>query len=174
LRSSFYENDLNYIIYDKKDIQKYIIIKLLKLDKFHNNLITLLKRDYKDKDFKSGVYFKEYYAINSKWMNNYLELYNYEKIKRSYERIDNRDKMLEDDICKIFKDKRIQAQPGEKDQRIYNLDSIDFSVKKDNIPKNIYTDYYSGKVINYFYDFVLLSKEIYDKIKVNLAKKKEI
>ena len=98
-------------------------------------------------------------------MNNYLELYNYEKFKRAYERTDNRDKMSEDDIYKYLKEKRIQAQPGAKDQRINNLDSIDFTVKKDNIPKSIYTDYYSGKVIIYFYDFALLSKEIYDEIK---------
>ena len=158
-------NKDNNNIFNKKDIQKYTIKKLLKLDKFHNNIITSLKRGYNDKDFKSEDYFKEYYAINSKWMNNYLELNNYEKIKRTYERINNRDKMSEDDIYKILKEKRIQKQPGEKNQRINNLDSIDFSVKEDNIPKNIYVDYYSGKVINYFYDFVLLSKQIYDEIK---------
>ena len=158
-------NKYNDNILDKKHIQKYIINKLLKVDKYHNYLITLLERKYNDKDFKSGNYFKEYYCINSDWMNNYLELYNYEKIKRTYERIDNRDIILEDEIYKMFKEKRILAQPGEKDKRINLLDSINFKVKEDNIPTSVYVDYYSEKAIKYFDDFVLLSKELYDEIK---------
>ena len=116
-------------IFDKKHIPKYIIKKLLKIDTFHNNLINLLRRKYNDPAFKSGNYFSQYYCINPKWMNNYLELYNYEKIKRTYERIDNRNIILEDEIYKIFREKRIETQPGKKGQRICNLESIDFILK---------------------------------------------
>lgn len=158
-------NKGNDFILDKKHIQKYIINKLLKLDAYHNNIITLLERKYNDKDFKSGNFFKEYYCINSAWMNNYLELYNYEKIKRMYERIYNRDIVLKDEIYDMIKQKRIFAQPGEKDKRINLLDSIKFKVKEDNIPTSVYVDYYSEKAIKYFDDFVLLNKELYDEIK---------
>lgn len=107
-------NKDNAFKFDKKHIQKYIINKLLKLDKYHNDLITLLERKYNNNDFKSGNYFKQYYCINSEWMNNYLELYNYEKIKRMYERIDNKDIVLEDEIYNMVIEKKNSCTARQK------------------------------------------------------------
>ena len=154
------------IVLDKKHIQKYIFRKLLQLNKYHYELIDLLERKYTDKDFKSEDYFKEYYCINSEWIKNYLEFYNYDKIKRIYERIvKNKENISLEDFYQMINEKRIYTQPGKNDERINKLRSINLKVKKEDIPSNIYRDYYNESIIEYFDDFALLDKELYDEIK---------
>ena len=154
------------IILDKNHIQEYIFKKLLQLNKYHYELLDLLERNYTDKDFKSKDYFKEYYCINSEWMKNFLEFYNYEKIKRVYERmVKNKEKISLEEFYQMINEKRIYTQPGKNDERINKLRSINFKVNIENIPSNIYIDYYNENVIEYFDDFALLDKELYDEIK---------
>ena len=162
---SNYDKDSN-IELDKKHIQKYIFQKLLELNKYQYELIDLLERDYTDQDFKSEDYFKEYYCINSEWIKNYLEFYNYDKIKRIYERtVKNKENISLEDFYQIINEKRIYTQPGNKDERINKLRSINLKAKNENIPSNIYRDYYNESIIEYFDDFSLLDKELYDEIK---------
>jgi hypothetical protein len=154
------------IVLDKNHIQEYIFKKLLQLNKYHYELIDLLERNYIDKDFKSEDYFKEYYCINSEWMKNFLEFYNYEKIKRVYERmVKNKETISLEDFYQMINEKRICTQPGKNDERINKLRSINFKVNIENIPSNIYKDYYNENIIEYFDDFTLLDKELYDEIK---------
>ena len=73
INERFYDKSL-----EKKEITPDISEKLFSLNNYYN-LVSLIRRDYSDS--KNKHYFNKYYCINSKWMFNFLELYNYKKIK---------------------------------------------------------------------------------------------
>ena len=64
--------------FENEIITQDIIGQLLYLNNYNIKLFSLIKRDYSD--FKNKDYFDKYYCINSKWMSNFLKLYNYKMI----------------------------------------------------------------------------------------------
>ena len=93
-------------------IQNYIINKLLHFYNFNEKLMHLIKRKYNNKNFANSNYFQEYYIINSNWMKNYLQFYNYKKVSRLIKREANGELKLES-LYKRIKIYRIEDCPGE-------------------------------------------------------------
>ena len=155
------EEDIINAITEKNEIKKNVVEKLLHFYIFQEKLHIFTKRKYNDFEFN---FFWEYFPINPKWIRNYLLLYNYKKISKLIRKQTNGQLIIEDLYNKI-RNKSIFVLPGENDKRINNLKWIEFSPKKEEIPKEIYYDEISEKTIQYFNDFILVDKEIYDEIK---------
>ena len=145
-------------------IQNYIINKLLHFYNFNEKLMHLIKRKYNNKNFANSNYFQEYYIINSNWMKNYLQFYNYKKVSRLIKREANGELKLEN-LYKTIKIYGIEECPGENDINKNNLNFIEFQPNKENIPENVYVDDINDKIIEYFNNFIILDKDLYDEIK---------
>ena len=148
----------------KNYIQKYIIIKLLHFYNFNEKLMALIKRKYKNINFKNSNYFEEYYIINSNWIKNYLQFYNYKKISLLIKKKSN-GKFDIDNFCNKIKRKSIKEVQGENNEKKDHLSSIEFAPIKENIPRNIYFQDISDKTIEYFNNFIIVDKELYDELR---------
>ena len=146
---------------EENEIKQYIINKLMHFNIINENIISLIKRKYSD--FHTD-YFLEYYPINSKWIENFLQLYNYEKISRLIKKQSNGELKVEE-LEKQIHEKNILKLPGEDNERKNKLKWIEFSPKKAVIPKDIYYDDISEKTIEFFDDFILVNKELYNEIR---------
>ena len=146
---------------EENEIKQYIINKLMHFNIINENIISLIKRKYSD--FHTD-YFLEYYPINLKWIENFLQLYNYEKISRLIKKQSNGELKVEE-IEKQIHEKNILKLPGEDNERKNKLKWIEFSPKKAVIPRDIYYDDISEKTIEFFDDFILVNKELYNEIR---------
>ena len=97
-------------------------------------------------------------------MENYLNFYNYKKISLIIKKKSNGELNV-NDILKEIKINSIYEQHGEQDEIKKNLREIDFVPLKDNIPRNIYFKPLSEKTIEFFNNFVIVNKELYDEIR---------
>ena len=113
------------------NIQKYIIDKLLLFYKCKEKLINKIKRKYEN--FSNSKYFEKYYIINPDWMRNYLEYFNYEKIRRLIKR-KPKDKFEKDQLYKEIEEYNIKESPGKNSEIKDNLSSIQFAPKKEKYP----------------------------------------
>ena len=148
---TFYNNEIT------EDISGTI----LSIDIFNTYLVSLINKEYSD--FKSKDYFNKYYCINTKWMNNNLELYNYRKVKTLIS--EYKIKSVEVLDMKI-KEKKIPLNPGFNDEIKESIRSENFEPeKKTMIPKKICEIYKTEESVEYFDDFVIVNKELYDQIK---------
>jgi len=148
---TFYNNEIT------EDISGTI----LSIDIFNTYLVSLINKEYSD--FKSKDYFNKYYCINTKWMNNNLELYNYRKVKTLIS--EYKIKSVEVLDMKI-KEKKIPLNPGFNDEIKESIRSENFDPeKKTMIPKKICEIYKTEESVEYFDDFVIVNKELYDQIK---------
>lgn len=146
------------------NIQKYIIDKLLLFYKFKEELIHKIKRKYEN--FGNSEYFKEYYIINPDWMRNYLKYYNYEKIWCLIKRKSN-DKFEKDQLYKEIENNKdnIKESPGKNSEIKDNLSSIQFAPKKVKISRNIYKDDIKDEEIEYFNNFIIVDKKLYNELR---------
>ena len=166
LSDEFIEDDKNL---EKKNEQKnliknYIINKLFHFYNINEKLMFLKKRKYNNKNYDNSNYFQEYYIINSNWMKNYLKFYNYQKISKLIKREANGELKLEN-LYKGVELNDIKENPGENDEIKKNLKLIKFEPTKENIPKNVYVDDISDKIIEYYDNFILLDKDLYNEIR---------
>ena len=151
INETFYNNEIT------EDISGTI----LSIDIFNSYLVSLINKEYSD--FKSKDYFNKYYCINTKWMNNNLELYNYRKVKTLIS--EYKIKSVEVLDMKI-KEKKIPLNPGFNNEIKESIRSENFEPeKKTMIPKKIYENYKTEESVEYFDDFVIVNKELYDQIK---------
>ena len=168
------QNDMNNsellsLIQVNNEIKKNIVEKLMLFNIFKEKKDCLIKRNFNS--FFSEHYFNEYYIVNSKWIQNYLELYNYKKIAKLIKKQSNGELKV-DIFHKKIQDKSIFMDPGKKIinneyERIYNLRWIHFSPRKEEIPREIYYDEISEKTVKFFNDFVIVNKEVYNGIRTD-------
>lgn len=166
------QNDMNNsellsLIQIENEINKNIVEQLMLFNIFKEKNDSLLKRNYNCLFFEN--YYKEYFIVNSKWLQNYLELYNFKKISKLIKKQSNGELKV-DDLYKKIQEKQIFMDPGKKIEnigyeRIYKLRWIDFSPKQEEIPKEIHYDEISEETIKFFNDFSIVNKEIYKKIR---------
>jgi hypothetical protein len=96
-------------------------------------------------------------------MNNNLELYNYRKMKTLIKEF--KIKSVEELDIKI-KEKKVPLNPGFNDEIIESIRSENFEPeKKTMIPKKICENYKTEESVEYFDDFVIINKELFDQIK---------
>ena len=157
-------NLITNIVEQKNLIHNYIITKLLNFYNFNENLMHLIKRKYNHKNFAHSNYFQEYYVINSDWMKNYLKFCNYKKVSCLIKREANGE-LKPENLYIGIKKYDIKEYPGENDEIKNNLKLIEFQPFKGNIPRYIYFDDISDKTIEYFNNFIILDKELYDQIR---------
>jgi len=147
---------------EKKEIIPQNIAKILFcLNNYNNNLISSIKRDYPSEIMNKKNYSKKYYCINSKWMNYFLELYSYQKIKTliSEYKIES-----EEELYNKIKEKKIYLNL-DYNTNIKNISSKKFEPEIKSISNYIFNVYKSGDLARYFDDFVLVDEILYDKLK---------
>ena len=76
-----YDSDSDNKSFEINEITQDITKLLFYLNNYNNKLISSIKREYPSEIKYYKQYLNKYYCINSKWMNYFLELYNYKKIK---------------------------------------------------------------------------------------------
>ena len=157
-KNNNYERNLSEIGFtegnniNQYEIQKYIIDKLLSFYKF-NERLSFLKKEKCTK-------IREFFVINEKWISNYLDYYNYKKIlsliKESNTNTNNKNDYLYNELKSngiqvlLFEDNdkgKIIRQYIDNEQNFY--------------PKIIKIN----NDINYFNEFVITNKELYDKLR---------
>jgi len=146
---------------EKKEIFSQDVVKILYyLSNYNTNLLCSIKRDYPSEIKYQKNYINEYYCINSKWMNYFLEFYNYKKIKTLYK--ENTINSEEELYIKI-KENEIPLKSGFNG---ITLKSINFELKKKLIENYTFNVLKSGEIASYFDDFILVDKILYDKLKI--------
>ena len=147
---------------ENNEISQDISEQLFCLNSYYNKLVSLIKRDYSK--IKNKDYFNKYYCINSKWMNNFLKLYNYKKIKTL---IGEYEINSEEELYKEIKKSGISLNPGygENVENIKNKIKENFEPEKDIISNYTFNKYKKGELASYYDNFALVNKEFYDKIK---------
>ena len=148
--------------FEIKEFPQKIVPILFYLNNYNTNLISLIKRDYPSEIKNIKKYTNEYFCINSKWMNYFLEVYNYKKIKTLIKEFSINSG---EELYSQIKEKLISLNLGYKDSNLGNIKSANFEPKKDIIYKNYFNVYKSGELARYFDDFVLVDKKLYDEIK---------
>ena len=155
-------DNLKEILKIENEIKENDIYNLLNFNIFNEKLLTLIKRKY---DSISFDYFKKYYPINSKWIENYLKFYNYNKISSLIKRQSNGEIKIRD-LQRTILQKRIMKLPGEENENKNKLLWIDFNPKSEQIPRNIYYDEIE-ETIEFFNDFIIVNEELYNEIRKN-------
>ena len=146
---------------EKKENFSQDVVKILYyLSNYNTNLLSSIKRDYPSEIKYQKNYINEYYCINSKWMNYFLEFYNYKKIKTLYK--ENTINSEEELYIKI-KENEIPLKSGFNG---ITLKSINFELKKKLIENYTFNVLKSGEIASYFDDFILVDKILYDKLKI--------
>ena len=99
-------------------------------------------------------------------MANFLKYYSFDNIAKIIKliQIENVNLNLKELETKI-KEFKIEEFPGNENEIKKGLRNIDFSPRKEKIPENIYVNFINKKKIEYFNNFIILNKELYDKIK---------
>ena len=99
-------------------------------------------------------------------MRNYLKYYNYEKIWCLIKRKSN-DKFEKDQLYKEIENNKdnIKESPGKNSEIKDNLSSIQFAPKKVKIPRNIYKDDIKDEEIEYFNNFIIVDKKLYNELR---------
>ena len=99
-------------------------------------------------------------------MANFLKYYIFDNIAKIIKliQIENVNLNLKELETKI-KEYNIEEFPGNENEIKKGLRNIDFSPRKEKIPENIYVNFINKKKIEYFNNFIILNKELYDKIK---------
>lgn len=145
-------------------IQKYIVNKLYFYYLNYKKIISLSSKKYTD-NFRN--YFTEYYVINYDWMENFLKYYRYDQsIIKIIELIKTQNNNLNvEELDEKIKEYKIEEFPGNNNIIKNGLRNINFSPKKEKIPENIYVNFINGRQIEYFNNFMILNKEIYDELK---------
>ena len=152
--------NLDETLYDN-EIPQDISGTILSIDNFNTYLVSLINKEYSD--FKSKDYFNKYYCINTKWMNNNLEFYNYRKMKTLINEFKIKS---EEELDTKIKEKKISLNPGFNDEIRESIRSENFEPeKKTMIPKKICESYKTEESVEYFDDFVIINKELFDQIK---------
>mgnify|MGYP006873059139 CR=1 FL=1 len=147
---------------ENNEISQDIAKILFNLNNYNNKLISSIKRDYPSEFKYKENYSNKYYCINSKWMNYFLLIYNYKKIKTL---ISDFKINSEEELNIKIKDIGITLNSGYND---INKDSIkisNFEPEKKIIQKSICNVYKSGELARYFDDFTLVDKKLYDEMK---------
>jgi len=160
---SLSNNNILIQIIKKNYIQKYIVDKLFSYYLNYNNIIFLSNRKYAN-DFPP--YFTEYYIINYDWMENFLKYYHYDSIIKIIKLIEVEKIQLHvEELDKKIREFEIEEDPGNDNIIKNGLRTIDFSPRKEKIPENIYVNFINGKKIEYFNNFIIVNKELYDKLR---------
>ena len=157
-----YHSDSDNQSYEINDFTQDIVKILFYLNNYNNNLISSIKRDYPSEFKYHKNYSNKYYCINSKWMNYFLELYNYKKIKNLINEFSI--KSDEELYAKIRK-KEIPLNSGYDNSNIKNIKLEKFEPKKRSIKYNICNVYKSGELARYFDDFALVDKKLFEETK---------
>ena len=155
-----YNEEINQIPHnDEKEIPEYIVEKIIKYYIFNNELCDLIKSKYNN----NTQFFGEYYAINANWFNNFLEFYNYKKI---YKLIKKKCKYNLDkgDLYQKIKEFNLFKKPGDNNIIKNNLKN-NFYPEKEIIPREIYIEDISEKTIEFFNNFIIVKKDLYEKIR---------
>ena len=148
---------------EKKEIIPQDIVKILfHLNNYNKNLVSSIKRAYPTEIKYHKNYINEYCCINSKWMNYFLEFYNYEKINTLFKQNEIKS---EEELYIGIKKNEIPLKPGFNDGTLKSIELENFKPKKNNILNYTFNVYRSGELARYFDDFVLVDKNLYDEMK---------
>ena len=157
-----YHSDLDNQSYENNEFTQDISKILFDLNNNNNNLISSIKRDYPSEIKYHKNYSNKYYCINSIWMNYFLELYNYKKIKNLINEFNIKS---EEELYAKIREKEIPLNSGYNNSNINNLKLEKFEPKKTSIKFNICNVYKSGELARYFDDFALVDKKLYEETK---------
>ena len=165
-RESIEEDIVNYDSdnqpFEKKEIPQEIVKILFYLNNYNTNLFSSIKRDYPSEIKNIINYSNKYYCINEEWMNYFLELYSYKKIKTL---ISEYKIKSEEELYIKIKEEEIFLNFGYNDTNIKGIKLGKFKPKKKSILNYIFNVYRSGELARYFDDFILVDKNLYDKLK---------
>ena len=157
-----YNSDLDNQSYENNEITQDISKILFDLNNYNNNLISSIKRNYPSTINDHKNYSNKYYCINSIWMNYFLELYNYKKIKILINEFNIKS---EEELYAKIREKEIPLNSGYNNSNINNLKLENFEPKKTSIKYNICNVYKSGELARYFDDFALVDKKLFEETK---------
>ena len=157
-----YHSDLDNQSYENNEFTQDISKILFDLNNNNNNLISSIKRDYPSEIKYHKNYSNKYYCINSIWMNYFLELYNYKKIKNLINEFNIKS---EEELYAKIREKEIPLNSGYNNSNINNLKMEKFEPKKTSIKFNICNVYKSGELARYYDDFALVDKKLFEEIK---------
>ena len=131
---------------NNNEITQEISGKILSLENFNTYLVSLINKEYSD--FKSKDYFNNYYCINSKWMNNNLELYNYGKMKTLIREFEIKS---EEELDRRIKEKKIPLNTGYNDEKLESIKLEKFEPEKKMLnPKKICEIYKNEESVEYY------------------------
>ena len=148
---------------EKKEKIPIDIVKILfHLNNYNNNLISSIKRAYPTEIKYHKQYSNDYCCINSKWMNNFLDFYNYEKIKTLFK---ENEINSEEDLYISIKENDIPLKPGFMDSTVKGIKLENFKPKKKAIENYTFNVFKSGEIARFFDDFVLVDKNLYNEMK---------
>jgi hypothetical protein len=123
---------------------------------------TLVKKSLKDSTSK------EYYLINSNWIKDFKEVYNYDKNKKyidHYEKkfLKDQNNITEDDlISKIYESKNFAPIESANREKIKIIDNKDIAQKYLKISDKI-------DIENYYKDFIIVDNNIHEILKKNYS-----
>ena len=157
-----YHSDSDNQSYEINEFTQDIVKILFYLNNYNNNLISSIKRDYPSEFKYHKNYSNKYYCINSKWMNYFLELYNYKKIKNLINEFSIKS---EEELYAKIREKEIPLKSGYNNSNIKNIKLENFEPKKSSIKYHICNVYKSGELARYFDDFALVDKKLFEETK---------
>ena len=157
-----YHSDSDNQSYEINDFTQDIVKILFYLNNYNNNLISSIKRDYPSEFKYHKNYSNKYYCINSKWMNYFLELYNYKKIKNLINEFNIKS---EEELYAKIRKKEIPLNSGFNNSNIESIKFENFEPKKSSIKYNICNVYKSGELARYFDDFALVDEKLFEETK---------
>ena len=157
-----YDSDSDNKSFEINEITQDITKLLFYLNNYNNKLISSIKREYPSEIKYYKQYSNKYYCINSKWMNYFLELYNYKKIKTLINEFKIKS---EEELYNKIQEKEIPLNSGFNFSNIISIKLENFEPKKSTIKYNICDVYKSGELARYFDDFVLVDKKLFDEAK---------
>ena len=157
-----YHSDSDNQSYEINEFTQDIVKILFYLNNYNNNLISSIKRDYPSEFKYHKNYSNKYYCINSKWMNYFLELYNYKKIRNLINEFSIKS---EEELYAKIRKKEIPLKSGYNNSNIESIKFENFEPKKSSIKYDICNVYKSGELARYFDDFALVDKKLFEETK---------
>ena len=157
-----YHSDSENQSYEINEFTQDIVKILFYLNNYNNNLISSIKRDYPSEFKYHNNYSNKYYCINSKWMNYFLELYNYKKIRNLINEFSIKS---EEELYAKIREKEIPLKSGYNNSNIESIKLENFEPKKSSIKYDICNVYKSGELARYFDDFALVDKKLFEETK---------